>query len=123
MITVYISGPYSAKKPDEVERQVATSEEAAMQVLHAGHVPIVPHRINQKWMDDDRFRNFTLNDWLNRRSLPILRKCDAILMLADWELSVGAVMEANFAIEHGIPIFYSVEDLFKAFPVKSQPPR
>ncbi len=117
---VYISGPYSAKTSEEVARHVAVAEETAMQVLHAGHVPIVPHRINQKWMDDERFRDYTLNDWLTRLCLPLLEKCDAILMLPGWELSVGAVMESNRAVEASIPVFYSVDALLSAFPVRGK---
>jgi len=36
-----------------------------------------------------------------------LRQCDAIYLLADWQDSPGAVIERQFASDHGLEIIYA----------------
>lgn len=37
--------------------------------------------------------------------LELLKTCDEMWMFGDWYISVGCIIEKNFASEHGIPIF------------------
>ena len=39
--------------------------------------------------------------------LTYLRHCDAIYLLPDWQQSPGAVIERQFAIDHGLEIMYA----------------
>lgn len=120
MKVVYISGPFSGRTQEEIDAHVESAQEMAKQILLAGHVPIVAHRISANWTTDERFAAFTRYSWLDKLCLPILKKSDAILMLPEWERSVGAVIEERCAIENEIPIFYSLNSLLSAYPHKAQ---
>ena len=119
MRVVYIAGPYSGKTAAEITEHVAVADKTAELVLLAGHTPVIPHRINASWQDHEHFSDFTLHDWLERLCFPLMQKCDAVLMLAGWERSIGAVIENRHAIELGIPVFYSMEAFTSAFPSKT----
>ena len=118
MRVVYIAGPYSGKTTEETAGHVAAAEEMAKKLLLAGYAPLIPHRINATWQGHEHFKDFTTHDWLERLCFPLMKKCDAMVMLAGWECSIGAVIERQNAIELGIPVFYSMDDFTSAFPSK-----
>lgn len=105
MPVVYIAGPYRAK-PDPNNQYVQTlnirrAEALAHDVWSMGAAALCPHLNtanfqgslpDQVWLDGD---------------LAMLAKCDAVLMTPDWELSAGARVEQQFALDRGIPVFYS----------------
>lgn len=42
-----------------------------------------------------------------------ISRCDAIFMIPNWENSQGSLRERRLAIDLGIPVFYSFEELEK----------
>lgn len=100
MLAVYIAGPYRAKSGWLVELNIRRAEMIAFQVIGAGAVPVCPHTMF-------RFFNGIKTDefWINA-TLELLKRCDAILLLNEWEHSEGSRGERAYALDHNMPIFY-----------------
>lgn len=96
---LYIAGPYSAKTREEIQQNINIAEQVGKAVLKAGFVPLIPHRISAHWDDDPEFdlAEWDHAAWLDRFCLPLLEKCDGILMIDGWQLSKGATIEFEHA--------------------------
>lgn len=112
MKTVYIAGAYRWKGSRWIPSiigeliNIYKAWEIARQVWIAGFAAVCPHT-NGLLMD--RFGGTP--EMFLKGDLDILRQCDYILMLPEWQKSAGATEERLFAIQQGIPIFYSVHEL------------
>jgi nucleoside 2-deoxyribosyltransferase len=96
---VYIAGPFRANSAWDVERNIRRAEELALWVWRAGAVALCPHtntRFFQGAADDDI--------WL-KGDLELLRRCDAVLLVASRETSAGTLDEILYACDNGIPVF------------------
>ena len=105
MRVVYVSGPYRGPDAWTIETNIRRAEALALEVWRAGAAALCPHantRFFQGAAEDDV--------WL-AGDLELLKRCDAIIMTADWTRSHGARAELAFAIAHGLPTFYTVDEL------------
>lgn len=98
---IYIASPYTiGDTAINVKRQIDAAEE----LINLGYAPFAPllshfqHMVHPQphevWLDID---------------LTWLLQCDAVLRL-DGE-SKGADIEVSAAKDHGIPVYYSIDDL------------
>ena len=116
MKTVYVAGSYSSPDVIEVFNNMRRGMEMSYRVLASGFAPFCP------WLDF----HFKLLDGLNvlklqdfyDYSLAWLEKSDMLLVLPNSGSSVGTQAEIKRAKELNIPIYYSLEDLIYAEPVK-----
>lgn len=102
---IYVSGPYSAEDPREVERNVERAIDAAIEVLRRGHMPVCPHLSH--YLDRRaRERGYVIpwEVWI-RMDLQIIQECDALLYLG---ASRGADIERAFAEGAGKRIFQTL---------------
>ena len=105
MKVVYVAGPFRGPNSWEIEQNIRRAETLALEVWKRGVAAICPHtntRFYQGAAPDDL--------WLNG-DLEILGRCDAILMTEDWQRSSGARAEHDYAIQHVIPVLYSLTGL------------
>lgn len=103
MTAVYIAGPLGHSMAN---KKVLKAMKAGNEVMNAGMHFYIPHLmwyVNNKfpksyeqWMAEDFF-------WLS--------KCDCLLRLPGE--SPGADREVEYALQHGIPVFTTVEDILK----------
>ena len=117
-IKVYIASPYSnGWMPTNITRQF----DFAKQLLEEGYWPYMPllthflelytHHSEHVWLEQD---------------FVYLKVCDAVLRIkpADEDgneiTSPGADKEVALAIEEGIPVFYSMQELNDHFKAKSK---
>lgn len=105
---VYVAGAYSGSSKAEVERNIARAREYGKKILPGGFAPIVPHAISAHWEEDPQFKLWTHDDWMQRFCLPLLDRCDAILMMPGWEHSKGSRMEYEHACKTGKPFLFDV---------------
>ena len=100
---VYIAGPYRAPTPWKVLANIRTAQVAALEVWKAGAVALCPHSNtglfdgeaeDQVWLDGD---------------IELLRRCDALWLVAGWYRSTGARAEQDLANELGLPVFHPEE--------------
>ena len=105
MKVVYVAGPFRGPHAWAIEQNIRRAEEAALEVWRLGAACICPHantRFYQHVLPDDVFLD---------GDLAILQRCDAILMLPQWEKSIGAQEERREAIRCQTQVFYSLPDL------------
>ena len=107
---VFISGPFRGKSAWDIECNIRRAEELALKVwllAEEGYqvCALCPHT-------NTRFYQGAGKDaiWLSG-DLALLSRCDALLTTEDWERSVGAKAEVEYAKQHGIPVFHSLEEL------------
>lgn len=108
---IYIAGPYTADTEELVKANVRRAEEVGQQVLLRGFIPIIPHKISSHWDTWGILTHWTHDDWLQAFCMPLLLRCDAILLIEGWESSKGATKEKAVAIYNGLAVYYNVTDV------------
>lgn len=99
MKLIYIAGPYRGPNAWAIEQNIRRAEDAAAKVWAAGHAALCPHA-NSRHMDGvTSDENFLVG------TMEMLRRCDAILLVAGWRESQGSRAEQTFAASVGMPIF------------------
>ena len=106
-MVVYIAGPYRAETKEGVESNIERASDIAVKVLEMGHTPITPH-LNFRLFEYKT--NLTSEEYL-KHDLKILARCDAILMIGNWEKSQGAMGEYEYCKVNNIPIFRDWRDV------------
>lgn len=102
---VYVAGPFRGPTHYAVHTNVTAAEAFALAICKMGAYSVCPHKMTEHYTGElpDEF-------WL-AGDLALLRRCDAIAMMPNWQQSRGAVAEEAFARAHGIPVFYELESL------------
>lgn len=100
MNVVYLAGPYRAPTIRGVVQNIRAAEAVALQLWQAGFAVICPH-MNTALLD-----GAITDEVVMAGDLELLARCDAIVMLRDWQSSKGAKAERLFAREHGIPVIH-----------------
>jgi len=83
---------------------------AAVELLHRGFMPFCPAldmlffliRPDEVQITEGQIKNYSLQ-WLLR--------CDAVLVLPNWQQSEGTKKEIEVAEKYGIPVYYGMEEL------------
>jgi len=112
---IYVAGaitPYPTEPPvigflANIRRGIR----ATVELLLNGYIPFCPFLDHQFFMQLRNGENIT-GKMIKDYSMAWLEKCDAILVLSRWRKSEGTKAEIARAKEIGIPIFYSMDDLF-----------
>src|SRR3972149_3783943 len=108
MKVIYIAGPYRDSRGEfYVGQNIYEAEMAALRVWQMGGVALCPHKnsggLGGAYGLDDR-------TWLEG-DLELLRRCDAIYLITDWQSSAGVQAEKLFAEEIGIPVLQTERDV------------
>lgn len=98
---VYVAGPYSLGSE---AHNVRMAVDAADQLLRRGYSPYVPH-LNHLWhlIFPHGYERWMALDF------EFLKVCDVVYRLPG--KSPGADREVAYANAHGIPVFYSLDNL------------
>jgi hypothetical protein len=104
---VYIAGPYSADNVMDVLRNIAQGVEVAARLLDLGFAPYC------SWLDFQLVleRPMIPKSAYYELSLAWLTVSDAVLLVGDWQRSVGVAQELEWAARLGIPVFDSLDAL------------
>jgi nucleoside 2-deoxyribosyltransferase len=105
LAVIYIAGPYRGPHAWAIEEHIRAAERLALDVWRMGAVALCPHT-------NTRFFHGVAPDavWL-AGDLELLRRCDALLLTADWEASAGARAERAYAERQGVPVFETLDAL------------
>jgi hypothetical protein len=99
MLHVYVAGPYRATTQWGVEQNIRVAETAAMQIARFGAVPVIPHSMYRY------FDGTICDDYWLAATCSLLKRCDALYLLPNWENSEGTKLELEQAEGDGIRIF------------------
>jgi|LGVE01.1.fsa_nt_gb hypothetical protein len=104
---IYITGPRRASTGYEVVQNIRRAEALALKLWKAGFTVICSHK-NTALMDGacDSYV------WLEG-GLELLRRCDAVVVLPDWESSSDSCWEVAEARDCGIPVFKNYKELYE----------
>jgi hypothetical protein len=105
MRLAFISGPYRALTNEVVLANIRAAEHTALKYWKLGYAVICPHK-NTSLYDG----HLPDEVWL-KGDLEILKRCDVIVMMKDWQTSVGSTEELKFALANGIDIIFDSDDL------------
>ena len=106
MHRVYIASPYTKGDPAV---NVKVQMDMADELISRDYAPFAPLMSHFQHMAHPR----PYEDWI-RLDLEWVLCCHAVLRLPG--VSSGADGEVEFAKEHGIPVFYSLEELLAEMP-------
>jgi len=107
MKLIYIAGPYRAESAWDIEQNIRSAEKLALECWRRGVAVICPHT-NTRF-----FQGAAPDDVWLKGDLEMLRRCDAVMLVAGWEQSSGAKVEVALAKELGMLVFerfYEFED-------------
>ena len=96
----FISGQYRADTTHNILENIRKAEQVAIKYWQKGYVVICPHlntRLFDGVLDDDV--------WL-KGYLEILKRCDVIIMMKQWQKSIGASLELQQAKKYNLKIIY-----------------
>ena len=104
---LFVSGPYSTGDPEENTRRAI---EVEAQLIEGGWSVFCPHA-NTHFAAKILGKQF-MGQGINWYEIDnvVLRRCDGIVMLPDWERSKGARAELEIAVKLGLQIFYWSSD-------------
>lgn len=105
---VYLASPYASHEPTEIEKRVQAIKKVTEQVIREvpSIVPFSPIAYTHQ------FAHIKEIDWLERIDYPILRICNAmiIVQMQGWASSEGILQEKRFCQQNQIPVFYATPD-------------
>ena len=105
---VYIAGKYSANTKEEIQSNVDLAIRYGNIVIDLGHIVYIPHLSHYV----DAMEKRDIEFWYEF-DLPILKRCDAILMIPGWENSKGAKKELAKAKEWKMEVYMNLGELVK----------
>lgn len=98
----YVAGPFRGANAWEVEQNIRRAESLAFALWQIPGIAVICPHANTRYFD----KSLPDHVWLVG-DLEILRRCDFVVLTADWQRSHGARTEANEAHRLGIPVFES----------------
>lgn len=113
MKLIYVAGPYTGKTHSEIDDNIEKAEAASIVLFQKGWNVFTPHKNTAHYEKYEAVAGLTYHTWIETTA-DMLRRCDAIFMMKEWERSSGAKAELVIAQEMGIPIFYEVNGFPKA---------
>lgn len=110
VMIIGIAGPYSADTEEQRQQNIDRLNQAAARMLEMGHIPLIG--INaalpvMKYAEIDNPYEGTM-----QISMAVINACEGMLMIAE---SPGANRERDLILDKGLPVYYHIEDVPKAF--------
>jgi hypothetical protein len=105
-VLIIVAGPYSAPTEEERRENLARMEEAAAQVFHKGHIPVIG--MNAAMPIVERARPKDHYAAIMAISLAIAERCDAILLIGE---SPGANRERDVLLAQGKPVYRALSEI------------
>lgn len=115
---IYIAGRYSGATIQERDANIRAAAEVAMRWWDAGHTVICPHTNAAGFEEHVRL---THQAWYDR-TLNLLRRCDGIALVPNWENSVGARTELDYARRHNLFVFMPDDEIPGLHPTEERCP-
>ncbi len=102
-IVIYLAGKYSG----QVDQNIATAREYAVQLWEMGFAVFCPHLNTANFQEDCecKWEDYIAGD------LAMLALIKRVFFMPGWEESRGSRIEHDFALKNNFKIYYSLEEL------------
>jgi len=100
MELIYVAGKYRGKSVYEITENIELARKHSASLWKQGFAVICPH------MNTSLFDGLMPDETFLEGTMEMLKRCDTIYMLPNWEQSKGALIELEYAIEHGLKVMY-----------------
>lgn len=99
-IVLYVSGPYSGLDEDAIDVNIKKAGKIAQQLWDEGFTVFCPHTNTAHFSHESTpYEGYIEGD------LVLVARCDAIVMIEDWQKSKGALIEKERAELLNLPVF------------------
>ena len=114
MIKVYVAGAIS--NPDSLKflDNIRKGQRASTELLLKGYAPFCPFLDYQFFLQLRDSEKITIEQ-IQAYSRVFLEVCNAVLVLPNWQGSLGTQKEIQHATHLGIPVFYDIKSLKQHF--------
>lgn len=102
---VYLAGKYIDTATYLVQRNIHLSQQYAQEIALLGAFPVSPHLCSQNM---DGIQNY---QWWCDTTMELMRRCDAVFMLPNYQDSNGALAELKEAKDRGMPVFWWLHEI------------
>ncbi len=100
MKVIYVAGAYRNSTEWGLVENIRHAERASIRLWQDGWAVICPHK------NTAHFGGLCPDDTWLKGDIEMLKRCDAIYMLKNWDKSEGALLELATAKNEGIEILY-----------------
>ena len=114
MLRVYVCGPYTPQMPSAIEvlDNMRNGIRQCVRLVIHGYAPYCP------WLDHHYFLQLFNGEKISCEQIQQVSMCwleasDAVLVLPNYDHSLGTHAEIHRANEKEIPVFYNEEDLLR----------
>lgn len=105
---IYVAGKYRAATREAVAANIEAARQVGIEAARLGWYPVIPH-CNTAHMEldlPDHHDDF----WLSGTKT-MMTRCDAVVLVGDWEGSVGTLGEIETAEKLRIEVFRRLDEL------------
>ena len=106
-IIVYTSGPYTADTNEQIQRNILSARQHAIQIWEHGYTALCPH-LNTAHMERDCSIDY---EAYMEGDIALIARCDVIYTLPGWQQSKGAVREVKEGARLKKHIAFSISSL------------
>lgn len=107
MKLIYIAGRYRGHTREAVASNIQAALFVGRLVAEKGYMPVIPHANTAGF---EHLCELGDEFWLDG-TLELMRRCDAVVLVAGWQESSGTLGEIEEATALGIPVFESAHAL------------
>jgi hypothetical protein len=114
-LMILISGPYrsgTGGDPELLRRNLSRLEQAAWPIFRAGHLPMIGEWVALPVLESAGVADLSdplAGEVMYPAAERLLERCDAVLRLAGE--SRGADQDVVIALNRGIPVYYSLDEI------------
>lgn len=110
---IAVAGPYSADTSEQRRRNLDALNQAAVQVMRLGHIPVIG--VNAalpivECLGADQY------EAMMTISLALVDKCDAILVIGE---SAGVKRERDLIASKGLPVYVALSEIPEVQPART----
>lgn len=106
MKVIYVAGPLFGPNDWEIRRNIHRAAGLGYEVAKLGCYPVIPHTNT-----GSVFIGTMTPEFWYAGTLELMRRCDAVILVAGWEDSKGSRDEVEEAKRRNTPVFERVEEL------------
>ena len=110
MKLIYVAGKHTADTHSGIGDNIRKAETLSIKLFNKNWSVFTPHKNTAHYEIYDAVSHLDFDFWM-KVDIEVLSRCDAIIMLKNWQNSRGSKVEHEYAQKHNIRIFYEEDGI------------